>query len=770
MRKLLPLLTLLFSFYVAVGQNWNRIYELDREAEFLIMDKQFDKAAKNYISILKELKGNANIKFRIGYCLLNTDSNYAEAIPYLEEASQDVSPDNETGSVKETQAPIEAIFLLGNAYRMTNKLSKAKEMYEKYKSLLKPDDDLLPLVNQYIKNCNNAIEFQKDPLIATLQHLGDTLNDANSNFNPVISGDGNTLAFTSITRLGFEVLVSKKTNGAWEQPKKIGKQLRVNYLKTSSISFDGTELYLSVDDPRNADIYVSKLVKNKWSSAEKLDKTVNSKYNETHASVSRDGQTLYFASDRKGGAGGLDIYRSKRDSKGKWGEAESIAAINTKFNETSPFLTHDGKYLYFASEGHNSMGGFDIFYIDINNPTKVYNLGYPVNDTKDNLFYNPIEHLRSGLIATFNDKSVGQNDIYRVTITPSVRLIAEVSNAVSSPISLTIKDEASGKEQTFTAPANNPNAIATRIPAGSYSAVVTSTGFTPFTSPLSIPESDSQPEYRLSALLKEPEKAPVPIAQVAEPVTPKPQDLVKPVPVPAQTAEPIVSKVKEEIKPDVTHAKATELPKVEEKQPETRKVEAPKEEQKKTEQKVEAKREAQPTPKVKKAEEAPKTKPVIAQKPIQIKADTTSKGAFKAYTVQLIALKNPVNLEFFDNDFDVTVTLTRSDSLYRYTTGIYKTVTEANEAAQKLRDAGYTTCFVKGVYSYPSYTIQLMALVQPADPAIFANLPEVSYSKGADNLFRYTYGAYESRDEALLVINDIKAAVNQSVFVKRTGK
>ncbi|HQB78777.1 MAG TPA: SPOR domain-containing protein, partial [Tenuifilaceae bacterium] len=87
-----------------------------------------------------------------------------------------------------------------------------------------------------------------------------------------------------------------------------------------------------------------------------------------------------------------------------------------------------------------------------------------------------------------------------------------------------------------------------------------------------------------------------------------------------------------------------------------------------------------------------------------------------------------------------------------------------------LRDAGYTTCFVKGVYSYPSYTIQLMALVQPADPAIFANLPEVSYSKGADNLFRYTYGAYESRDEALLVINDIKAAVNQSVFVKRTGK
>ena len=67
MRKLLPLLTLLFSFYVAVGQNWNRIYELDREAEFLIMDKQFDKAAKNYISILKELKGNANIKFRIGY-------------------------------------------------------------------------------------------------------------------------------------------------------------------------------------------------------------------------------------------------------------------------------------------------------------------------------------------------------------------------------------------------------------------------------------------------------------------------------------------------------------------------------------------------------------------------------------------------------------------------------------------------------------------------------------------------------------------------------
>ncbi|MBN1990312.1 MAG: PD40 domain-containing protein [Bacteroidales bacterium] len=753
MKKLIPLLVFTLSIHFAVGQNWNRIYELDREAEFLIMDKQFDKAAKNYISILKELKGNANVKFRIGYCLLNTDANYAEAIPYLEEASQDVSPDNKTGSVKETQAPIESIFLLGNAYRITNQLGKAKEMYAKYKLMLKPDDELIPLVDQYIKSCDNAAIFQQDPILASITHLGDTLNDPNSNFNPVISGDGNTIAFTSITRLGFEVHVAQKVNNTWGQPKKIGRQLRVSYLKTTGLSYDGTALYLSVDDPRNADIYVSKLTKNKWSGAEKLDKTVNSKYNETHASVSRDGQTLYFASDRKGGAGGLDIYRSKKDAKGKWGEAESIAAINTKFNETSPFLTPDGKYLYFASEGHNSMGGFDIFYIDINSPTKVVNLGYPVNNTKDNQFYSPIEHLKSGLVATHDANSVGQNDVYKVTITPSVKLVAEVSNSVLSPISLTLKDEVTGKSQTYSALASKPNTITTRVPAGSYSALVTSTGFTPFVSPLSIPENYSQSEFKLLATLKEPEKAPVTLAQVSEPAT---------------------TAIKEEVKPTPVPAKAVEQPKAEEKQPETRTVEAPKKEPQKAEPevivkpKVEPKKEAQPKPKEKKVAEAPK--PAIEQKPLHIKADTSSKGAFRAYTVQLLALKNPVNLEFFENDFDVTVTLTKSDSLYRYTTGIFKTLAEANEAAKLLREAGYISCFVKGIYSYPSYTIQLMALVQPADPSIFANLPEVSYSKGSDKLFRYTYGRYESREEALTQINDVKAAVNQSVFVKRTGK
>ena len=83
------------------------------------------------------------------------------------------------------------------------------------------------------------------------------------------------------------------------------------------------------------------------------------KSNETHACISKDGNTLYFTSDREGSLGGMDIFKSTKDAKGNWGEPENMGPkVNTKFNEATPFISPDGKYLFFSSEGHNSIGGF----------------------------------------------------------------------------------------------------------------------------------------------------------------------------------------------------------------------------------------------------------------------------------------------------------------------------------------------------------------------------------------------------------------------------
>ena len=158
------------------------------------------------------------------------------------------------------------------------------------------------------------------------------------------------------------------------------------------------------DDKSQNEIFVSVKEGSTWTNAKKLSKTINGKKtNETHACISKSGNTLYFTSDREGGYGGLDIYKISLDSKGNWGEAENLGpAINTEFDEETPFLTMDDKYLFFSSKGHNGIGGYDVFYIDLESKNQVINLGYPVNTTGDDLFFVPDNSLTSGYISQYN--------------------------------------------------------------------------------------------------------------------------------------------------------------------------------------------------------------------------------------------------------------------------------------------------------------------------------------------------------------------------------
>jgi hypothetical protein len=132
-----------------------------------------------------------------------------------------------------------------------------------------------------------------------------------------------------------------------------------------------------------------------WTSIKKLNKNINTKFYESHASVSADGKKLYFTSNREGGQGNLDIYVSEKDASGDWGPAVNLgAAINTPFNEDTPFVTENDSVLYFSSEGHSSMGGFDNFKSQKSGtawktPT---NIGYPINTTDDDKFFQPVNN------------------------------------------------------------------------------------------------------------------------------------------------------------------------------------------------------------------------------------------------------------------------------------------------------------------------------------------------------------------------------------------
>ncbi len=216
------------------------------------------------------------------------------------------------------------------------------------------------------------------------------------------------------------VMVSRNLNGKWSTPVNITPDLQSDGdLFISCLSPDGKTLYLSKDDNYNSDIYTSSFDGKSWGPTVKLNKNVNTKNWESHGFVSEDGSQLIFASDRPGGFGGLDLYISKKVN-GDWGPAVNLGPeINTQFNEDRPFLINNGKTLFFSSQGHSTMGGYDIFRSDLqanNIWSQPENLGYPINTPDDNIFFMPIENGKAGYYSLFKEsEGFGKEDIYKIT-------------------------------------------------------------------------------------------------------------------------------------------------------------------------------------------------------------------------------------------------------------------------------------------------------------------------------------------------------------------
>ena len=444
MNKALLLLILVLPIATMQAQTLAKNDESKLNADYYLMDKEFDKAKTNYLNILKSEPENADIKYRLGICYLHSEDEKEKAIPYLEAAVEKVSEEYNQNSFKETNAPIEALFLLGSAYRVNNELDKAIEAYNRYKAYLNPKDEYnLEVINQYINNCNLARDMMLNPVNMVATNMGRPLNSDLPNFNAVISGDGKTMLYTTPGRQGYDIFFSTFADTAWTTPKNITSLLGAGkFMKTTDLSYDGLTLLLTQEDPMNADIFVSHFSKGRWSKVEPMNKEINSKWNETHASLSADGKTLYFTSDRKGGEGDLDIYRSVLDEKGEWGKAENLGpVINTRFNEESPFITRDGQKLYFSSEGHSGIGGYDVFYYDFSNPGEgVINLGYPLNSTDNDLFFVPWGDGSTAYYSFRGSDSYGGRDIYMVYF-PKPEVAEEpVAAVVEEPVAAVVEE------------------------------------------------------------------------------------------------------------------------------------------------------------------------------------------------------------------------------------------------------------------------------------------------------------------------------------------
>lgn len=420
-RNILFITVLAFSISLS-AQDIKKMQESFLEAEYFFLNEDYSDALPFYLQLYEEMPDNANLAYRIGACYLNIQGKKNLSITYLETASKNMSAKHKEGTVNQTAAPYEALYDLGKAYQVNYKFDKAKDAFKRYsESLLPYDRENLDFVNHEMEVCDNAKDLISKPVAYTEENVGEPFNDEKPDFNPVISADGKSFAFMVSQKFYVAVMVSRLVNGKWTSPVNITPELQADGdIFISCLSSDGKVLFLSKDDNYNSDIYTSSFIGNSWTPIVKLGKNVNTKYWESHGYISEDGKQLIFASDKPGGFGGLDLYISRKIN-GEWGPATNLGPeINTQFNEDRPFLINNGKTLFFSSQGHQNMGGYDIFRSDLQSNnlwSKPQNIGYPLNTPDDNIFFMPTGNGKSGYYSLFKESGgYGEEDIYKITL------------------------------------------------------------------------------------------------------------------------------------------------------------------------------------------------------------------------------------------------------------------------------------------------------------------------------------------------------------------
>jgi hypothetical protein len=422
MNKRSQIFIVMLSFFISSnGQEIKNMQNLFLETEYFFLNGDYSDALPSYLQLYEQMPENANLAYRIGACYLNIHGQKNLSIDYLETASKNMSAKHKEGTISHISAPYDALYDLANAYLINYKFDLAKEAFTRYSETLLPDDrENRAFLKHLIGVCDNAKELIASPISYTEENMGEIFNDDKPNYNPVISSDGKSFAFMVSLKFYDAIMHSRLINGKWSSPLNISPELQIDgKVFISCLSADGKTLFLSKNDNFNSDIYYSTFNGTSWAPAIKVGKNVNTKYWESHAFLSDDGNQLIFSSDRPGGFGGLDLYISRK-IKGEWGPAVNMGPeINTPFNEDRAFLINNGKTLFFSSQGHFSMGGYDIFRSDLQSNNlwnKPQNLGYPLNSPDDNFFFMPTGTGKTGYYSLVRESGSGKEDIYRITM------------------------------------------------------------------------------------------------------------------------------------------------------------------------------------------------------------------------------------------------------------------------------------------------------------------------------------------------------------------
>ncbi len=373
-----------------------------------------------YKNALEANQDNFDANFELGIFMLEVHNDYEASLKYL----------NKALNLMPRDTVYEVFKYLGESHHYVGEYEAAKGYYTRFSKAIVKNDKLKEQIELRIQQCDFASNFKESLWDGKFVNMGDQVNSEGSEYCSVLPQKDSFLLFTkrSTESLnGKDAIVSMEDIYFSKQKNKVfhtsdrsqelsefqnlsGSQKYHNAVVSTSPSGDTLMIY------RNNILWFSTYEGNAWSLPVKMPKTINIGKNQRHAAFSPDGRTMYFSSNVKNGVGGYDLYTSTIDSTGNWSEAKNMGAtINTIGNEDSPFVSKDGRRLYFASTGHIGYGNFDIFYSEWEDTawSKPINAGMPINSPADDIYFHIVDdENETSLLSSSRNGGFGQMDLY----------------------------------------------------------------------------------------------------------------------------------------------------------------------------------------------------------------------------------------------------------------------------------------------------------------------------------------------------------------------
>lgn len=475
--------------------------ELEKQANKDWQNNNYKLATSSYEKLITINPNNFDYKYRFGVSNFLAGFDVDKSLKTLEPL------------IGNKTVTTDVIYWVAQAYMFKYEFNDAIDMFNTYIHSTDTDDEIVASSNRFITMCESAIKLMNKPVNVAFDNLGSNINSTSNDFNPFAPANEEFLVFTSDKKFDqgtkmFDqnIYISTPEKGNWAFAKPLQYINTNDNEKTVGLSNDGKKLFICGSFSSSYSEVDIAMLKSKLFKFETVNDWFHPLANKSTsgACISSDNNTIYLSQIKDDSKGQYDIYMYRKLPNGTWGPPKNIGdAINTPYDEICPNISPDGKTLYFASKGHNSMGGFDLFVSYLNEITGEWtmptNLGYPINSPGDDVTISFTASRRNAYLSSIRKEGLGGFDIYRITFKdidePITILKGKILNSIdvnkkewkndNQMLDISIYDSKNNIFGQYIYNSNLDRFIAA-LPAGEYKLVVQINGYEDYTEKISV--------------------------------------------------------------------------------------------------------------------------------------------------------------------------------------------------------------------------------------------------------------------------------------------